>query len=178
MKHRRVPVHRQMRLARCMPFLGVYSLDIGRSPRGWAAPFVQAPPATTLPNHFIHGLDNDPGVASPRCSPARSIRVLQQKGMSCVGEAAQICPEVMTARDPAPTGRSAYSWRCCPVGPLGRRRRHPRSSGFTSVAFEVRVEADVPREVLKSLVVYAVIWSPVANTLHDPVHLDITVVTG
>ena len=59
----------------------------------------------------------------------------------------------------------------------GTGARQPRPLGFTCIIIEVHVEADVPRVALKSLVDYAVLWSPVANTLHDPVHLDVVVVT-
>ena len=56
----------------------------------------------------------------------------------------------------------------------GDRRIKPL--GFRSIAIDVHIEADAPRDALKSLVDYAVLWSPVANTLHDPVHIDVTLV--
>ena len=59
----------------------------------------------------------------------------------------------------------------------GTGPRRPRPLGFTSIAVEVHVDVDAPRDILKALVDYAVLWSPVANTLHDPVHLDIALVT-
>ena len=50
-----------------------------------------------------------------------------------------------------------------------------RPLGFQAIAVDVQIEADVPQDALKSLVDYAVLWSPVANTLHDPVDLTVTV---
>ncbi len=50
-----------------------------------------------------------------------------------------------------------------------------RPLGFQSISVDVLVEADVPQNALKSLVDYAVLWSPVANTLHDPVALLVDV---
>lgn len=54
--------------------------------------------------------------------------------------------------------------------------RRAKVIGFTCLAVEVHVEADVPREALDSLVEHALMWSPVANTLHDPIHIKITLV--
>ena len=56
--------------------------------------------------------------------------------------------------------------------------RRARPLGFQSIANEVHIEAEVPREFLKALVDYAVLWSPVANTLHGPVDVDVTLVAG
>ena len=58
----------------------------------------------------------------------------------------------------------------------GTGDRRPRPLGFTSIVVEVHVEADAPREALRSLVDHAVLWSPVANTIHDPVDIHVTVV--
>ena len=58
----------------------------------------------------------------------------------------------------------------------GTGDRRVKPLGFTFIAIEFHIEADVPREVLTSLVHYALLWAPVANTLHDPVHLDVAVV--
>jgi uncharacterized OsmC-like protein len=51
---------------------------------------------------------------------------------------------------------------------------HPKTIGFEIVRVSVRLDADAPREVLAALVRHATLWSPVANTLHNPVHLDVT----
>ena len=56
----------------------------------------------------------------------------------------------------------------------GERRAKPL--GFQSIAIEIHVDAAVPPDALKILVDHAVLWSPVANTLHDPVDLDVDVV--
>lgn len=58
----------------------------------------------------------------------------------------------------------------------GTGERRVRPIGFQSISVEVRIGADVPREVLQSLVDYAVLWSPLANTMHDPVDLDVALV--
>lgn len=51
---------------------------------------------------------------------------------------------------------------------------NPKTIGFESVRVLVRLEADAPRKLLERLVEHATLWSPVANTLHNPVHLDVT----
>ena len=48
--------------------------------------------------------------------------------------------------------------------------------GFRSIAIDVHIDADAAPEILKSLVDYAVLWSPVANTIHDPVDLHVAIV--
>lgn len=50
----------------------------------------------------------------------------------------------------------------------------PKPIGFEAVHVSVRVDADASREALAALVKHATLWSPVANTLHNPVHLDVT----
>jgi uncharacterized OsmC-like protein len=49
----------------------------------------------------------------------------------------------------------------------------PKPIGFESVRVSVELDADASREVLDALVKHAALWSPVANTLHNPVHLDV-----
>lgn len=51
--------------------------------------------------------------------------------------------------------------------------RKPRTIGFESIRVSVRMDADASRKALAALVRHTVLWSPVANTLHNPVHLDI-----
>lgn len=50
----------------------------------------------------------------------------------------------------------------------------PPPIGFEAVHVSVRLDADAPREALAALVKHATLWSPIANTLHNPVHLDVT----
>lgn len=50
----------------------------------------------------------------------------------------------------------------------------PHSIGFESIQVIVHIDAEAPRESLEALVRHATLWSPVANTLHNPVHLDVT----
>jgi uncharacterized OsmC-like protein len=51
----------------------------------------------------------------------------------------------------------------------------PKPLGFETITVRVHIEADVPREMLEALVEHTAMWSPVANTLHNPVHLDVVV---
>jgi uncharacterized OsmC-like protein len=50
----------------------------------------------------------------------------------------------------------------------------PKTIGFETIRVLVCIEADAPRVSLEALVRHATLWSPVANTLHNPVHLDVT----
>lgn len=50
----------------------------------------------------------------------------------------------------------------------------PKTIGFEAVRVSVRLKADAPRKALDALVRHATLWSPVANTLHNPVNLDVT----
>jgi hypothetical protein len=61
----------------------------------------------------------------------------------------------------------------CPAlwPPLGQE---PRPVGFEAIRVEVRMEAAASPEALRALIAHAVLWSPVANTLHGPVHLDVS----
>ncbi len=49
----------------------------------------------------------------------------------------------------------------------------PRPIGFEAIRVTVHLDADAPRDVLAALVRHATLWSPVSNTLHNPVHLDV-----
>lgn len=51
---------------------------------------------------------------------------------------------------------------------------NPKTIGFEAVRVAVRLHADASRETLEALIRHATLWSPVANTLHNPVHLDVT----
>jgi uncharacterized OsmC-like protein len=50
----------------------------------------------------------------------------------------------------------------------------PKAIGFETIRVRVHLEADASRETLDKLIHHALLWSPVANTLHNPVHLDVT----
>ncbi len=54
----------------------------------------------------------------------------------------------------------------------------PGPIGFEAIRVTVHLDADAPRDVLAALVRHATLWSPVANTLHNPVHLDIALADG
>ena len=51
--------------------------------------------------------------------------------------------------------------------------QEPGPVGFEAIRVTVRMEAEAAPEALRALVAHAVLWSPVANTLHGPVHLDV-----
>ena len=57
----------------------------------------------------------------------------------------------------------------------GPRPLDPGPVGFDAIRVTVSIRSDAPREAIRALVAHAVLWSPVANTLHGPVHLDVTV---
>lgn len=50
----------------------------------------------------------------------------------------------------------------------------PKTIGFETIHVSVRLLANAPREALEALVRHTTLWSPVSNTLHNPVHLDVT----
>ena len=49
----------------------------------------------------------------------------------------------------------------------------PKPIGFETVRVSVELDADASPEALRALIEHATLWSPVANTLHNPVHLDV-----
>ena len=50
----------------------------------------------------------------------------------------------------------------------------PKPVGFEAIRVSVQLQAEASDEVLSALIQHATLWSPVANTLHNPVHLDVT----
>ncbi len=50
--------------------------------------------------------------------------------------------------------------------------------GFEAVEVVVTIEADAPANALDALVKHATLWSPVANTLYNPVHLKVSLGGG
>jgi uncharacterized OsmC-like protein len=50
----------------------------------------------------------------------------------------------------------------------------PKAVGFEAIRVEVHMSADTSPAALRALIEHAVLWSPVANTIHDPVHIDVT----
>jgi len=49
--------------------------------------------------------------------------------------------------------------------------------GFGAIRVMVHLDADAPAEALRALIAHAVLWSPIANTIHNPVHLDVALGT-
>ncbi len=50
----------------------------------------------------------------------------------------------------------------------------PKPIGFETIRVSVHLDAEASDEALSALIEHATLWSPVANTLHNPVHLDVT----
>jgi uncharacterized OsmC-like protein len=53
-----------------------------------------------------------------------------------------------------------------------------RAIGFESIRVSVHIESDASPEVLRAMVAHAAKSSPVANTLHAPVHLDLFILSA
>jgi uncharacterized OsmC-like protein len=49
----------------------------------------------------------------------------------------------------------------------------PKPRGFETITVRVRIDADVSYDILEALLEDTAMWSPLANTLHNPVHLDV-----
>ncbi|MBD2037875.1 OsmC family protein [Leptolyngbya sp. FACHB-321] len=56
------------------------------------------------------------------------------------------------------------------IGDLSEKRL-----GFTDVRAKVDVDGDASQEALADLVAHANVWSPVANTLRNPVNVDVSI---
>ena len=60
------------------------------------------------------------------------------------------------------------------VSPLwGEAPHEPKPVGFETIQVRVHIEANAPDAALRALINHAALWSPVANTLHAPIHLDV-----
>lgn len=59
-----------------------------------------------------------------------------------------------------------------------RSASEPGPAGFGAIRVAVRIDADASSEAIRALVAHAVLWSPIANTLHDPVDLDVSVIAA
>ena len=55
--------------------------------------------------------------------------------------------------------------------------RTPDPAGFEQIAITVHVDTVSSAEALRGLLSHAVLWSPVANSLHDPVRIDVALAT-
>ena len=58
----------------------------------------------------------------------------------------------------------------------GGAGHEPKAVGLEAIQVRVHLDADAPEAALRALVNHAVLWSPVANTLHSPIHLDVAFV--
>ena len=52
----------------------------------------------------------------------------------------------------------------------------PAEMGFQAIRVKVLIEGDAPREVLEEIVKHANVYSPVANTMRNPVPFAIDLV--
>ena len=59
-----------------------------------------------------------------------------------------------------------------PTAAWGVVNANPERLGFNTVRVTAHIEADAPREVLQALLSYVVLWSPLSNTLYNPVHIE------
>lgn len=59
-------------------------------------------------------------------------------------------------------------------GAGGALEKTPPEMGFQAVRVKVLVEGDAPREVLEEIVQHANFYSPVANTIRNPIPLEIS----
>jgi len=60
----------------------------------------------------------------------------------------------------------------------GTGETDPALIDFKTIRVAVQLQADASDEILEALIRHATLWSPVANTLHNPVHLDVTLGRG
>jgi len=56
----------------------------------------------------------------------------------------------------------------------GGAEKQPHEMGFQQIRVKVDVEGDAPREVLEEIVKHANFFSPVANTMRNPIPFDIS----
>ena len=56
---------------------------------------------------------------------------------------------------------------------FGSGNLQPKTIGFETIRVSVTMDADASRKASAALIKHTVLWSPVANTLHNPVHLDV-----
>ena len=52
----------------------------------------------------------------------------------------------------------------------------PGPTGFEVIQVKIHMDADAPDAALQALIRHAMLWSPVANTLHAPIHLDVALI--
>ena len=50
---------------------------------------------------------------------------------------------------------------------------NPKPVGFTDVRIKINLDADAPKEELEDLIAHANAWSPVANTIRNPVNMTV-----
>jgi organic hydroperoxide reductase OsmC/OhrA len=55
----------------------------------------------------------------------------------------------------------------------GGALKEPKDMGFQAIRVKVNIEGDAPREVLDEIVQHANMYSPVANSMRNPIAFDI-----
>ncbi len=62
-------------------------------------------------------------------------------------------------------------------GPVwGSGARPPGPVGLETIHVRVHADSDATDEAMRALISHAALWSPVANTLHAPIHVDVALV--
>ena len=61
--------------------------------------------------------------------------------------------------------------------PWSGRQRASDPAGFEQIDVTVHVDTVAPADAMRGLLSHAVLWSPIANTLHDPVRINVTLAT-
>ncbi len=59
-------------------------------------------------------------------------------------------------------------------GMWGQPGATPPRIGFGAIRVRVTIDADLPADRLRAMINHALMWSPVANTLHDAVDLNVS----
>jgi len=59
-----------------------------------------------------------------------------------------------------------------PTAAWGLVSAEPARMGFETIRIDAHLDSEAPRGVLEALLAHAVLWSPVSNTLHNPVHVQ------
>ena len=131
-------------------------------------------PAThirTLPALDIH---DELGLAVPEADPSFSELLLATLG-SCI--AARIQANAATGNVTIRKLILELEAHLA-VSPLwAARGSDPEPVGFETIQVKVHIDAPAPTDTLKAMLSHAMLWSPVANSLHSPVHLDVTLAT-
>lgn len=115
--------------------------------------------------------DERPGLSSETIAPNASEALLAALG-SCL--AVGIHANALAQGIPIDTLELSLSADINTSAVWGAGDLTPKTIGFDEISISVKLIADAPRKALEALVRHATLWSPVANTIHNPVHLDVS----